>query len=178
MPRVLAILTAFLILTSAFLLFALPKFPLIDTLLMRRGVFLVFEEVREDVFSVKLKKAKVLLRGEELLRFEELEFGVGLSGPYSRGRCGEGVLLLAVGWLSRVRTFGFETMLKPVPVSKREKRRTRSGKKRSTPPIVTLLPTSEKTPSRKLPERKALYMSVRSYRRTPHPPPSHRGPAT
>ena len=52
-------------------------------------------------------------------------------------------------------------MLNPAPVSRRENRSTRSGKKRSTSPMVTVLPDSENTPIRKLPDTKALYMSVR-----------------
>ncbi len=101
--RVLAVFTVFLILTSALLLFAIPKFPVIDNLLMRRGVFLVFEEVKENIFSVELRNVEVLVRGEELLRFERLEFGVSPQGPYSRGRCGGGFIHLAVSWGGSVR---------------------------------------------------------------------------
>lgn len=76
------------ILMAIFVLFAtFPKFLFIDKLLMENGVFLLADSVKESLFEISLKNAKIYSQNRVILKESNLILKITLSGVKSIINC-------------------------------------------------------------------------------------------
>ncbi len=76
---------------SFFLLFAtIPKFLILDRILLKNGIYLMAGEVEEGMFSLRLKRTQAYLRDFKLGEFESLELSLRAFSLFLNGRCGRG----------------------------------------------------------------------------------------
>jgi hypothetical protein len=85
------LLAVLFVLFSAFILFiTLPKFLLLDRVLMERGIYLMAQDVEEGLFHVKLSKVQVYDKSSKLAEFDSAVFSIkpfylSLSGTCQGG---------------------------------------------------------------------------------------------
>ena len=87
------LLAVFFVLFSVFILFiTLPKFLLLDRVLMERGIYLMAHGVEEGLFHVKLSKVQVYDKSSKLAEFDSAVFSIKPFYLSLRGTCQGGSL--------------------------------------------------------------------------------------
>ncbi|WP_299198870.1 hypothetical protein [Thermocrinis sp.] len=87
------LLAVLFVLFSAFILFiTLPKFLLLDRVLMKKGIYLMAQGVEEGLFHVKLSKVQVYDKSLKLAEFDSAEFSIKPFYLSLRGTCQGGSL--------------------------------------------------------------------------------------
>nr|NAZ06688.1 hypothetical protein [Thermocrinis sp.] len=87
------LLAVLFVLFSAFILFiTLPKFLLLDRVLMEKGIYLMAQGVEEGLFHVKLSKVQVYDKSSKLAEFDSAEFSIKPFYLSLRGTCQGGSL--------------------------------------------------------------------------------------
>jgi len=87
------LLAVFFLLFSVFILFiTLPKFLLLDRVLMERGIYLMAHGVEEGLFHVKLSKVQVYDKSSKLAEFDSAVFSIKPFYLSLRGTCQGGSL--------------------------------------------------------------------------------------
>jgi len=87
------LLAVFFVLFSAFILFiTLPKFLLLDRVLMERGIYLMAQDVEEGLFHVKLSKVQVYDKSSKLAEFDSVVFSIKPFYLSLKGTCQGGSL--------------------------------------------------------------------------------------
>jgi len=87
------LLAVLFVLFSAFILFiTLPKFLLLDRVLMERGIYLMAQGVEEGLFHVKLSKVQVYDKSSKLAEFDSAVFSIKPFYLSLRGTCQGGSL--------------------------------------------------------------------------------------
>jgi hypothetical protein len=82
------LLAVFFVLFSAFILFiTLPKFLLLDRVLMEKGIYLIAQGVEEGLFHVKLSKVQVYDKSSKLVEFDSAVFSIKPFYLSLRGTC-------------------------------------------------------------------------------------------
>ncbi|MCI4458550.1 MAG: hypothetical protein JHC21_02905 [Thermocrinis sp.] len=85
------LLAVFFVLFSAFILFiTIPKFLLLDRVLMEKGIYLMAQDVEEGLFHVKLSKVRIYDKSSKLAEFDSAVFSIkpfylSLSGTCQGG---------------------------------------------------------------------------------------------
>jgi hypothetical protein len=86
-------LAVFFVLFSAFILFiTLPKFLLLDRVLMERGIYLMAQGVEEGLFHVKLSKVQVYDKSSKLAELDSAVFSIKTFYLSLKGTCQGGSL--------------------------------------------------------------------------------------
>ena len=76
---------------SLFLVFAtLPKFLILDRILLKKGIYLMAEGVEEGLLSLRLRKAQIYIKDFKLGEFESLELSFGTFYLLLSGQCAGG----------------------------------------------------------------------------------------
>ena len=87
------LLAVLFVLFSAFILFiTLPKFLLLDRVLMKKGIYLMAQGVEEGLFHVKLSKVQVYDKSLKLAEFDSAVFSIKPFYFSLRGTCQGGSL--------------------------------------------------------------------------------------
>jgi hypothetical protein len=87
------LLAVFFVLFSAFILFiTLPKFLLLDRVLMERGIYLMAQDVEEGLFHVKLSKVQVYDKSSKLAEVDSAVFSIKPFYLSLKGTCQGGGL--------------------------------------------------------------------------------------
>jgi len=87
------LLAVLFVLFSAFILFiTLPKFLLLDRVLMERGIYLMAQDVEEGLFHVKLSKVQVYDKSSKLAEFDSVVFSIKPFYLSLKGTCQGGSL--------------------------------------------------------------------------------------
>jgi len=87
------LLAVFFVLFSVFILFiTLPKFLLLDRVLMEKGIYLMAQGVEEGLFHVKLSKVQVYDKSSKLAEFDSAVFSIKPIYLSLRGTCQGGSL--------------------------------------------------------------------------------------
>ena len=87
------LLAVLFVLSSVFILFiTLPKFLLLDRVLMERGIYLMAQDVEEGLFHVKLSKAQVYDKSSKLVEFDSAVFSIKPFYLSLKGTCQGGSL--------------------------------------------------------------------------------------
>ena len=82
------LLAVLFVLFSVFILFiTLPKFLLLDRVLMERGIYLMAHGVEESLFRVKLSKVQVYDKSSKLLEFDSVVFSIKPFYLSLKGTC-------------------------------------------------------------------------------------------
>jgi hypothetical protein len=82
------LLAVLFVLFSAFILFiTLPKFLLLDRVLMEKGIYLIAQGVEEGLFHVKLSKVQVYDKSSKLVEFDSAVFSIKPFYLSLRGTC-------------------------------------------------------------------------------------------
>jgi hypothetical protein len=87
------LLAVFFVLFSAFILFiTLPKFLLLDRVLMERGIYLMAQGVEEGLFHVKLSKVQVYNKSSKMAELDSAVFSIKPFYLSLKGTCQGGSL--------------------------------------------------------------------------------------
>jgi len=87
------LLAVFFVLFSAFILFiTLPKFLLLDRVLMERGIYLMAQGVEEGLFHVKLSKVQVYDKSSKMAELDSVVFSIKPFYLSLKGTCQGGSL--------------------------------------------------------------------------------------
>jgi hypothetical protein len=87
------LLAVFFVLFSVFILFiTLPKFLLLDRVLMEKGIYLMAQDVEEGLFHVKLSKVQVYDKSSKLAEFDSVVFSIKPFYLSLKGMCQGGSL--------------------------------------------------------------------------------------
>jgi hypothetical protein len=87
------LLAVFFVLFSVFILvITLPKFLLLDRALMKRGIYLMAQDVEEGLFHVKLSKVQVYDKNSKLAEFDSAVFSIKPFYLSLKGTCQGGGL--------------------------------------------------------------------------------------
>ena len=87
------LLAVLFVLFSAFIVFiTLPKFLLLDRVLMEKGIYLMAQDVEEGLFHVKLSKVQVYDKSSKLVEFDSAVLSIEPFYLSLRGTCQGGSL--------------------------------------------------------------------------------------
>ena len=87
------LLAVLFVLFSVFILFiTLPKFLLLDRVLMEKGIYLMAQSVEEGLFHVKLSRVQVYDKSSKLAEFDSVVFSIKPFYLFLKGTCQGGSL--------------------------------------------------------------------------------------
>ncbi|WP_448588079.1 hypothetical protein [Thermocrinis sp.] len=88
----------FLLVLTLFILafFTMPKFLIIEKILLQRGIYILAEDVEEGLFHVKLSKVQAYSKQSRIGSFDSIGFYLRPFYLLAKGKCGEGQLEVKV----------------------------------------------------------------------------------
>lgn len=92
--------------TLLVLVLTLPKFLILDRLLMSKGIYMIARSVQENITSLSLRDVKLLKDGSKIGSFNRLDLSLGFLYLLAKGYCADGYLELKFDLLSSVKLKG------------------------------------------------------------------------
>ncbi|MGB9873561.1 MAG: hypothetical protein ACPLRS_01170, partial [Hydrogenobacter sp.] len=92
--------------TLLVLVLTLPKFLILDRLLMSKGIYMIARGVQESISNLSLQEVKLFRNGSKIVSFNRLDLSLGFLYLLAKGYCADGYLELKFELFGSVRLKG------------------------------------------------------------------------